>query len=211
LDVSHAQSKINWTRVATAKRSLVIIKATDGTTFADPQFTANRAGARSIGMPEGHYHFFRATKDAKTQAEFFLRTTRPWQADEIIPSLDCEVPDDDPHEWEGIPVADRTGLIEAWLEVVEQELGRPPMIYMDQSFLADVLGGNAGTLGRCPLWLAAPGATKPRIPAAWKVASVVQTSFTGTVAGVPGRAVDLDMIPSQAVLQSLLIGTGAVA
>lgn len=43
IDVSHHQGNVNWLAVAEAGVSFAFAKATEGDTFADPQFSANLA------------------------------------------------------------------------------------------------------------------------------------------------------------------------
>jgi GH25 family lysozyme M1 (1,4-beta-N-acetylmuramidase) len=62
IDVSHWQEHLDWGRI---KYNLnidgVMIKTTQGTDYVDPLFEENRAGAISIGMPFGLFHFLAYT------------------------------------------------------------------------------------------------------------------------------------------------------
>lgn len=55
-DVSHHNGKINWTIMA-SKAKFVFIKVTEGNYFIDDMGLENIAGAISVGLPWGIYHF----------------------------------------------------------------------------------------------------------------------------------------------------------
>ena len=50
IDVSHNNSAIDWKTVAATGISFAFAKATEGTSFHDPQFNANYAAIKSSGM-----------------------------------------------------------------------------------------------------------------------------------------------------------------
>src|SRR5438270_692260 len=93
-----------------AGQDFVVLKATEGDTFVDPQFAASRAAAHAAGLVVGLYHFARAG-DAGTEAAFFAGTVGALQAGEFA-ALDWEV-----------PAADPVGWCTAWLGAVRGRLG----------------------------------------------------------------------------------------
>src|ERR1035437_2890875 len=50
LDVSRWQATINWPLVKAAGKKFVVMKATEGTGYVDPQYAINRAGAMGVGI-----------------------------------------------------------------------------------------------------------------------------------------------------------------
>src|ERR1044072_249179 len=56
IDVSHWQGSINWGSVAGSNR-FVYMKATEGTTYRDPNFNSYYTGSYNAGMIRGAYHF----------------------------------------------------------------------------------------------------------------------------------------------------------
>ncbi|THU78877.1 glycoside hydrolase [Dendrothele bispora CBS 962.96] len=93
IDVSHFQGSVNWNTIVNNGVKFVFIKATEGTTFTDPNFSNNYVGATNAGLTRGAYHF--AHPDASsgaTQANFFLAHGGGWTADGItLPgALDIE-------------------------------------------------------------------------------------------------------------------------
>lgn len=98
-DVSRHQGAVNWAAYAAAAGStdpngLIrvaagICKATDGTTWVDPQFAVNRTAMRKQLQVRGYYHYFEAADDPVVQAKFFAQTVGRLQPGEFA-VLDVE-------------------------------------------------------------------------------------------------------------------------
>ena len=58
-DVSGYQPSINWTTVKNAGVVFAWAKATEGTGYVNPDFTAQESGAKGVGIYIGAYHFAR--------------------------------------------------------------------------------------------------------------------------------------------------------
>lgn len=180
IDVSHFQGLIDWQKVKAAGIGCAFIKATDGTSFVDPQFKANAEGCSQAGIPFGFYHFFRPTLDARQQAAHFLDTVTPvlTAGTHLPPCLDLEVGP--------LQVAQAT----AWLDQVDEALSREPLIYTSPAFAAEWL--TTGGLGIYPLWLAQyTSKPQPDVPEAWSDWEFWQHTQNGSVDGVPNQ-VDLN-------------------
>ena len=97
IDVSHWQGQIGWLQVGAAGYDFAFAKATEGTTYIDPTYVTNRAGATAAGLRLGAYHFARptGTSDAAAiasgiaQADYFIGTAQPKRGD-LLPVLDLE-------------------------------------------------------------------------------------------------------------------------
>ena len=74
VDVSHHQGSIDWARVADDGIGFAYLKATEGSTFTDPAFADNVAGARAAGLRVGGYHYFTLCSSPEPQAEHFVAT-----------------------------------------------------------------------------------------------------------------------------------------
>jgi lysozyme len=70
IDVSDAQNKIDWHKVAAAGIKVAMIKATEGATFTADTWRTNRDGAKNAGIAVIPYHFL-TIADAKAQADHF--------------------------------------------------------------------------------------------------------------------------------------------
>jgi lysozyme len=183
IDVSNFQGVIDWARVKAAGIGFVFIKATDGLKFSDPQLIDNVSGCEAEGIAFGLYHFFRPTADPAAQARFFLQAVTgivDSKALTLPPALDLEI---------GPMVT--TSQAAAWLEVVNEALGREPLVYTSPAFAQANLAFGP-PIGVYPLWLAEyTTRLAPTLPAAWSDWDFWQHTPNGQVDGVP-NAVDLN-------------------
>lgn len=181
IDVSHYQGVVDWQQVAQAGMAFAFAKATDGITYVDPELAVNWPGMQTAGLLRGAYHFFEPNDDATAQAQHFLSTVQLVPGD-LPPVLDVEITGGVSNEqiWSGVST---------WLQIVEQETGRQPILYTASGFWNSHAPDL--TLTRYPLWLA-DYAAQPALPNGWTSWLFWQHSQTGSVAGVTG-AVDLDL------------------
>ncbi|HEX9236183.1 MAG TPA: glycoside hydrolase family 25 protein [Actinomycetota bacterium] len=161
IDVSHWQGDIDWTAVAAAGAKFVFAKATEGQTFDDPNYSANRTGAEAAGLAFGAYHYARpdsGTDDAVIEADHFIDTASP-ASGELIPVLDLE-------DSGGLSVDDLTAWTWAWLGEVDARLGVKAMIYTNPSFWETFLGDTDQFAlgGYRLLWIANWFVHKPSVP-----------------------------------------------
>ncbi|MEO7402528.1 MAG: glycoside hydrolase family 25 protein, partial [Burkholderiales bacterium] len=97
IDISHYQGTINWSQVAADPKGIkfAFMKATETTTYTDPTFNTNLAGAKAAGTLAGPYHFCRLdnasadpTADAIAEANYFLsRITTKYQTNTYLPPV----------------------------------------------------------------------------------------------------------------------------
>ena len=153
VDVSGWQGQVDWGAVQRSGRLFSFAKATEGATFVDSTFAANRAAMGQAGLVlRGFYHFARPDRNtAAAEAAHFLRTVGPLGPGEVA-VLDLEVTP-------GLP-----GLGDwaaEWLGRVHQATGRVPMIYSYQSYLAAI---PTSRLTPYPLWVASWGDDNGLVP-----------------------------------------------
>jgi len=147
LDVSHHQGPIDWAAVSAEPRiRFAYIKATEGGDFADPLFEQNWRAARRAGLKVGPYHFFSFCRPAADQARNFLARV-PRDADALPPALDLEYGGN----CRTVPApATVQREVATWLEAVERELGRRPVIYVTaETYGAYLRRSNL----RYPVWI----------------------------------------------------------
>jgi lysozyme len=90
IDISHHQVKIDWDiLVKENKPSFAYLKATEGSTFNDPQFVARYKKMKSLRIPTGAYHFFTYQSNGKSQAANFINILKLSKGD-LLPALDLE-------------------------------------------------------------------------------------------------------------------------
>ncbi|MBA3718037.1 MAG: glycoside hydrolase family 25 protein [Actinobacteria bacterium] len=183
IDVSNHQERIDWSRVKADGISFALIKASEGTTFADAKYRAHVTGAKAVGIKTGAYHFARPdtystdpAKDARAEADWFLSLAAPRSGD-LLPALDLETAGLSPD-----------GMIEwarAWLDRVRRATGARPLLYTYPYFWEQM--GQTTAFRNYPLWIANYGVSEPILPAGWRRYAVWQYSASGSVDGIPGR------------------------
>jgi lysozyme len=193
IDVSNNQGRIDWQRVKTDGIGFALIKATEGVGFVDPDLSANAAGAKSVGIPYGFYHFARpdtqsgstlesAIGDAQAEADALLAVAFPKSGD-LLPVLDLERA--------GLPPARLLAWTRAWLERVTERIGVKPILYTFPGFWPKL--GQPSEFGGYPLWIAHWGVSEPQLPKGWKRHTIWQYTNEGHVDGIGGR-VDLNRL-----------------
>lgn len=161
----------------------IIIKASEGTGFKDPQFSRNQSEARRVGLLSGYYHFGRPDlgNTPQAEAEWFLKTIGVLKTSEVL-VLDIEVTYGDLVNWS-----------KAFLDAITNKLnGYKPLIYLNQSQIQthnweDIYYSDYG------LWVASydnqPEGLKFDAP--WPTVAMKQYTSSAHVNGIAGN-VDAD-------------------
>lgn len=183
------ESGIDWTKVKNSGISFVFVKATEGTVYTDPTFDDSWVSAKSVGIPRGAYHFFRANVDPASQADLFIQAVQAMDDyGELPPVLDLET-----HDGQSRDVI--VARAKVWLDLVEEALGRKPIIYSGQFFIQDyfsVAGGGPPEWAQdYPLWLAQyPGSydnsLQPSLPRGWPTWTFWEFTDKQIVNGING-------------------------
>lgn len=205
VDVSAGQGSVNWSSVRSSGRSFAFVKATQGNYNMDVEFAANWPNTRSDDLLRSAYHFFDATIDGVTQADYFLSMLNAnggLRPGDLPPMLDLQCPTSS-NQMATQPNCEYTGdsgwappsviaqRVFDWLHTVEAATGRTPIIYSYPSWFADV-GFTDARLANYPLFIATiTTGSCLSVPAPWTAAAFWQYSFNGTVSGISGP-VDLD-------------------
>lgn len=183
IDVSSWQgNNIDWSKVKTSGISFAFIKATEGSSYTNPNFQRDWRETRHHNICRGAYHFFDPRVPVKKQVAHFVSTVKELHEGDLPPMLDLETES----WWQSIPPADRLPLVIAWLQAVEEKLGLPPIIYTGFYFARDILrtSGHRELL-KYKLWTAhytkAPG---PLIAPPWKTWTFWQYTDRGRVPGI---------------------------
>jgi lysozyme len=180
IDVSKWQGSVDWKSVQQAGIAFAFARATYGVSEVDSCFNDNWQAMKVAGIIRGAYHFFLAADDPTQQADFFIKTVGSLDPGDLPPVVDVESASG--------PSSNLAAAVQAWLSVVEQGLGRRPIIYTAPSYWnANLTGG----FGDYPLWVAEYGVSSPKAVNGWDNWTFWQYSSTGKVSGVNG-SVDLD-------------------
>jgi len=191
IDVSHWQGAIDWPQVAGSGKRFVIMKATQGQSFLDPMYAANHAGARSVGLAVGAYHFATPSSDPNDpllEADWYVANAGLLPGD-LVPALDLE-------QTGGLSPSALQAWVGAWLAEVYARLGVRPMIYTSPSFWKTSMGDTTmfADQGYAVLWVAhwfVPGPTVPAANWGGRGWTFWQYDDCGSVPGIAG-CVDLD-------------------
>src|SRR4051794_3530461 len=185
IDVSGHQGIINWTGVAQAEIAFAFAKASEGTSFVDPQFANNWARMKQANILRGAYHFFRPSLDPVQQANHFISQVEQLNPGDLQPMIDIEVTD-------GVGPAHLVDGVQQWIDRVKSVLNRDPIIYTGPSFWQTATSNSTQFSKKYPLWIAHyTNAPQPKVPGGWPVWTFWQFTDAGSVQGVSGK-VDRD-------------------
>ena len=141
IDIASYQAGIDLKKVPC---DFVIIKATEGTSYVNPDAARAFAQAKKAGLLIGFYHYA-AKGGSQAEAKHFLNTVKSIAGDEnAIYILDWE-------RGGNVNFGD-TAYAKAWLDYVKANTGRVPFIYMSKSVCASFYG--TGVAEHYPLWCA---------------------------------------------------------
>ena len=147
IDVSHHQGKIDWSLLKGPLVRFAYIKASEGATFRDSAFRDNWAGAQSVGIVPGAYHFFRlCTPGAEQAANFLAAVPRPSEPT-LPPAVDLEFLGNCPQR--PAPALFRQEL-QNYLKAVETAWGCRLVFYVTQEFHTVYVEGY---FADNPLWV----------------------------------------------------------
>ncbi|WP_312878306.1 GH25 family lysozyme [Amycolatopsis echigonensis] len=185
MDVSHYQGTVDWGAAAGNGAKFAYLKATESTTYVDPQFTANYAGSANAGILRGAYHFgLPDTSTGAAQAQFFLSHGGGWVADgkTLPPVLDIEYNPYSTADWTGWCYNMTPAQISAWITdfttTIHDRTNRWPVIYTTNGWWNHCTGNNPG-FANDPLWIAGT----VTMPASWTDYTFNQTASSGTFPG----------------------------
>ncbi|WP_405592957.1 GH25 family lysozyme [Streptomyces sp. NBC_01190] len=189
IDVSHYQGAITWTSVKSAGIQFAFIKATESTTYKDPNFSANYLNAYNAKVIRGAYHFARPDlSGGAAQATYFAANGGAWSADSLtLPGM---------LDLEGGCYGKSTSAMQSWIldfyTTYKARTGRDILIYTSPSWWNSCTGGWSGMYSKSPLvdanWTTA---ASPSIPSGFPYWTFWQYTDSGSVSGVSG-AVDRD-------------------
>jgi lysozyme len=191
IDVSHHQGDIDWAQVAKDDIAFAYIKASEGHSFNDPAFARNWAGAGTVGLSRGAYHYFNLCKPGAEQAANFLKVL-PEDQNMLAPMLDLEVPEDCADQ---LSVDDVLQEVSQFAAIVEQKAGKRVIFYAPEEFFLTYLKGRG--LNR-RLWVRSVW----RSPSYAKDWLIWQYHDRGAVKGISGN-VDLNVLNDESSLKDL--------
>ncbi|MCU0831591.1 MAG: glycoside hydrolase family 25 protein [Rhizobiaceae bacterium] len=182
-DTSRWQPSINWPKVRSSGIAFAFIKATEGGDHMDPAFAKNWKAAKAAGVPRGAYHFYYFCTEPEVQARWYLRNV-PRDKHSMPPVLDAEW-NHQSRTCPGKKSPERVRRdLKIWLDIVEKETGKTPIIYTTPDFYDD---NDMGRLQGYHFWLRSTAAhPTERYPhERW---TFWQYTGTGKIPGIEGKA-----------------------
>ena len=145
IDVSHHNGTIKWDVLSTKDTiRFVFVKATEGATVVDKNYTNNITGAKKAGIMVGAYHFFTTASSAEEQFNNYKNTVKATDID-LLPVLDAEAISPK------YPMSKERYVEHAreWVDLCKKEYGKAPIIYSSIGFYRKYLKGH---FDDCPFW-----------------------------------------------------------
>ena len=173
LDISHHNKNIRQLKVLN-NYDFIIMKATEGSTYADPAMSTYMNYLNS-DMLKGFYHFARPENKNKTEAEAsnFLSHVLKYLDGRCILALDVEAG--------ALNVKDLDEWCLKWCQYVYAATGIKPLIYCSE---AECYRFKKTAAFGCGLWVAKWGVSKPKKITPWKFYAIWQKSDKHLVSGV---------------------------
>lgn len=179
LDLSHWNAIDSWEAITEAGIGGVILKATEGSDYADPTYRQRVNEARQAGLLVGAYHFMRPG-NMEQQAVWFLETVLDASGTNgMLLAAD--------HEDTGVSLND----LKQFLAAVENASNIIPAIYSGNVIKSQVGSESDAELAHYPLWLAQWSAQPSWPQQIWPNWFLWQYTGSGTCLGING-SVDLD-------------------
>lgn len=147
VDVSSYQGKIDWQRLEEQGIRFAFIKATEGSSFADPLFDSNYTNALETSLRIGAYHFFSYDSKGLTQAENFIATV-PLTENMLPPVIDVEFYGD---KEKHLPdKSDVVRELQDMIDALSVHYGMMPVIYATYKAYYLYIAGEFDT---CDIWI----------------------------------------------------------
>jgi GH25 family lysozyme M1 (1,4-beta-N-acetylmuramidase) len=184
-DVSHWQGSVNWAAAYKSGARFAYMKATEGTTYKDPDFNANYTNSYYAGFVRGAYHF--ATPDTsggKAQADYFVAHGGAWSKDgkTLPPMLDIEYNPNGATCF-GLSQAAMRSWITAFVNEVHAKTSRWATIYTTTSWWTTCTGKSTAYAANNPLFVARYASSVGALPAGWPFYTFWQYADSGTFPG----------------------------
>src|SRR5215510_252297 len=188
MDVSSHQGAVNWATAWANGAKFAYVKATEGTTYQNPDFAQQYNGSFNIGMIRGAYHFALPDRSSgAAQGNFFVDHGGGWSNDgkTLPPAIDLEY---NPYgaSCYGLSQSAMVAWIHDIANTVKARTGRDAVFYTSTSWWTLCTGNNA-SFGSHPLWIASYARSVGPLPASWKFETIWQDADSGEFPGDQDR------------------------
>jgi GH25 family lysozyme M1 (1,4-beta-N-acetylmuramidase) len=183
-DVSHYQGTVNWAGAYANGARFVYMKATEGTSYRDPNFNANYTGSYNAGFIRGAYHFANPNSSSgAAQADYFVAHGGGWSKDgrTLPPMLDIEYGPSSTC-W-GLSQASMRTWITSFLNEVHAKTTRWATIYTTTDWWTTCTGNSAAYSSNNPLFIARYASSVGTLPGGWPFYTFWQHADSGVFPG----------------------------
>ena len=181
IDVSSYNAPVSWGTQWKAGKRFVYIKATEGTSYLNPDFSTQYALSYNHGFIRGAYHFARPDgASGADQAKYFVAHGGRWSADgRTLPgALDLEQNyTDSKHPCWGNADSFNIDWTKRFLREYKTLTGRDAVIYTNMTFWQQCMGNTTAFKNTNPLWFASVG-TPSSVPGSWPFYTFLQYGVT---------------------------------
>ncbi len=195
LDISHHQGTIDWQKVGDDKAiQFVYIKATEGGDFVDRCYARNLAGAKSVGIAVGAYHYLTSGSSAHAQFRNFYGVVDR-KAQDVVPMVDVE--EEGVRGWTRRQMQDSLAV---FIQLVEKHYLCSPIIYSYAKFYNANLASH---FNGYRLFLAHYDTARPVVAGNGRH-DIWQHTDRGSIDGI-GCPVDLDVFSEGTSLHDIMM------
>lgn len=186
MDVSGYQPGVDWATAYANGARFAYVKATEGTSYRNPEFSSQYTGSSNAGMIRGAYHFAHPdSSSGASQADYFVAHGGGWSGDgkTLPPALDIEYNLSGATCY-GLSAASMVSWIRAFSNEVHAQTNKYPMIYTTFDWWSTCTGNSAAFAATNPFWIAKYSSTPPTaLPAGTGYWTIWQNADSGTFPG----------------------------
>ena len=181
IDIASYQRDLDFSLWRGLDRRFVYIKATEGSSYRNPYFAGQYAGATDAGLLRGAYHFASPSgKAGYKQARYFVKNGGGWSPDgKTLPGvLDIEY---NPYgkTCYGLSKKKMVAWVSSFTREYKKLTGKDAAIYTTTDWWKTCTGNSKKFATTNPLWIARYGTTKPgTLPKGWKKSTFWQYTST---------------------------------
>lgn len=185
MDVSAYQGSVNWSGAYANGARFAYVKATEGTSYTNPDFASQYDGSYDAGFIRGAYHFaLPGNSSGATQANYFIAHGGGWSKDgKTLPgALDLEANPYSGGTCYGLSAASMRTWITAFNSTYHSAEGVYPVVYTSTSFWSECVG-SLDLSSTNPLWVARYSSSVGTLPGSWSYYTFWQYADSGTFPG----------------------------
>ncbi|VDB89354.1 unnamed protein product [Peniophora sp. CBMAI 1063] len=184
IDVSGYQGSVDFEAAKAKGIVFAFIKATEGTTYQNPDFSQQYDSATSAGVIRGGYHFAHPdTSTGAAQAKYFLAHGGGWTSDGLTLPGALDIEYGASAECYGLSASAMVSWIKDFSNTYHSSTGVYPIIYTTTDWWTTCTGNSAAFGSTNPLWLAHYASSIGTTPAGWSYATFWQYADSGSNPG----------------------------